>query len=281
VSDRKLELSEWYPQAAGLSVGQRRRGDHDCGDPGSLLLSRDDTGYMAYCFRCGGRGTKKEQESQEKRIARLAHEENADSNARLSVELPTPRVYTLREWPQAAALWFYKMGLSPSKIAELRMYWCPDMGRVVLPIFEADQPVYWTARSHTRTPKWIGPRLPKDGLAAKFAVGKGDTVVLCEDPLSAYKVSSVTESWSLLGTKLHSRHIAELMAARKRVAVWLDDDVGRRGGKNPGQQAAREIIARLRAVGLEVRNVKSERDPKYYNHNYIEEALHVRVSVVS
>jgi hypothetical protein len=268
-----LNLSEWFPQAQGLAVGQRKRGDHDCGDGGSLLISREAEGYTAYCFRCGATGSKKEQESLEKRIARLAHEENADSHARQSVELPSPRVYTLREWPQAAALWFYKMGLSPSKIAELGLYWCPDLGRVVLPIFEADRPVYWTARSHKRAPKWLTPAVRKDGMVARYGIGKGDTIVLCEDPLSAYKVGSITESWSLLGTKLHSRHVSALMAAGRRVAVWLDDDQGRRGGRNPGQQAAKEIVSRLRAVGLDVRNIKSPRDPKYYNREYLQEKL--------
>lgn len=270
---RHMELSEWYPQASGLSVGQRTRGDHDCGQPGSILITRQPDEYTAYCFRCGATGSKREQESPEKRIARLAAEKQADDSARATIELPEPRVYTLRDWPRDAAIWFYKMGLSPSKIKELGLYWCPSMGRVVLPIFEDDHVILWTARSHSRSPKWIGPRLPKQGLAARYGIGKGDTIVLCEDPLSAYMVSRVSEAWSLLGTKLHARHTSALATSGKRIAVWLDDDLGRRGGKNPGQKAAREIIAALRALGLDVRNIKSPRDPKYYPREYIEERL--------
>lgn len=271
----RMRDEEWMPQAERLLVGSisSARGDHDCGDPGSLQLSRSGNELRAYCHRCGAYGSKREQESQAERIARVRAMSSVDDEARQSTQLPEPKVYTLRQWPVPAALWFYKMGLSPSMIEELGLYWCPSLGRVVLPIMEGDHAVYWTARSHERTPKWIGPNLPKAGLVAKFGVGKGDTIVLTEDPLSAYKVGKCTEAWSLLGTKLHPRHITALTSEGKRVATWLDDDQGRRNGSNPGQEAAAKIRARLAVYGLDVRNIKSDRDPKYYNPDYIRRKL--------
>ena len=104
-------------------------------------------------------------------------------------------------------------------------------------------------------------------------MGTGDTIVLCEDPLSAYKVGLVTEAWSLLGTKLHNRVLMQLIERGQRVATWLDDDKGRSNGSNPGQDAARAIAARLRAFGVDYRNITSDRDPKYYNTDYIKEVL--------
>lgn len=272
----RLEESEWLPQAERMLTGGRlkARGDHhDCGDGGSLMLSRDGNELSAYCFRCGGKGFKREQESLTEQLARMSKEREADDRVRFAAELPEPREYRLSEWPRRNALWFYKMGLSPSKIGELGMYWCAPLGRIVLPIYEDDHAVFWMARAEGRTPKWLAPSIPKNGLAARYGIGKGDTIVLTEDPLSAYMVGRVTEAWSLLGTKLHPRHTTALAATGKRVAVWLDDDKGRRGGKNPGQEAASEIQGRLRALGFDVRNITSPRDPKYYGRAYIEEKI--------
>lgn len=269
-----LELSEWFPQADGLLPGQRKRGDHTCGDPGTLLLSRDSDGrYSAYCFRCGRRGSFREQESLEQKLNRIKQEASADIEAQRSMQLPEPRVRDTREWPVADKLWFYKMGLSPSRIEKLGLYWCPKIGRVVLPIVKDGEVVYWTARAQGRTPKWIGPNADKRGLTARYGVGKGDTIVLTEDPLSAFKVGLVTEAWSLLGTKLHPTVLLELSRSGKRVAVWLDDDRGRKGGRNPGQEAAAQIMRLLLSVGVDARNITSPRDPKYFPTDYIKEKL--------
>lgn len=274
MSSERMELEEWWPQAQHLAVGARVRGDHLCGDPGTLLITRASDHYSAYCFRCGARGYKGEQESLATKLERMKREQQADDEARVSPSLPEPRVYDLSEWPRDDALWFYKMGLSPWMIAELGLYWCPTLGRVVLPIMQAGRAVFWQARAHKRTPKWIAPNIPKRGLVAVFGQGKGDTIVLCEDALSAYKVGRVTEAWSLLGTKVTPSVAAALARSGKRVATWLDDDKGRANRHNPGQEAASGIRSALRAVGIDVRNITSPKDPKYYGPEFIMEKLY-------
>lgn len=266
---------EWLQQAqrANLRDGMQVRGDHACGDPGSLLLSREGSLLRAHCFRCGGRGRFREQESIGERVTRLAAQQKADAEAQASLHLPEPRVYDLREWPVDAALWFYKMGFSPSMIAETGGYWCPALGRVVVPIMQDGRAIFWQARATKRTPKWIGPRLPKQGLVYKNGEGKGDTIVLCEDMLSAYKVGRETEAWSLLGTSL-STQLGTLLASGKRVATWLDNDVGRRGfNNNPGQKSAKKILATLRAYGIDARNIVTDKDPKCYDRDYIKRMI--------
>uniref|UniRef100_UPI001E515FD6 hypothetical protein n=1 Tax=Xanthomonas campestris pv. translucens TaxID=343 RepID=UPI001E515FD6 len=57
------------------------------------------------------------------------------------------------------------------------------------------------------------------------------------------------------------------------VVTWLDDDRGRPGGSNPGQEAARKMGQRLRALGKKVCNATSERDPKYLTRSTIDEVL--------
>lgn len=268
-----LPDSDWLPFAARLPVGGRVREAHSCGEGSPLLITRSADKSTAYCFRCGGTGFKAEHESIEAKLARIRNESAADEEVRRSIDLPQPQVFETKDWPLDAKVWFFKMGLSLSMIRELGLYWCPSIGRVVLPVWEGDRLVYWLARSHCRAPKWINPNVNKDGLCAKYGVGKGDTIVLCEDALSAYKVGHVTESWSLLGTKLHSSTLVSLVQSGKRVGVWLDDDRGRKNGSNPGQEAAREILSRLRALGVTCHNIKSKRDPKFYSPEEIKEKL--------
>lgn len=265
----ELADNDWLPYVERMKSGSRIRVAHDCGEGKPLLISKDSTKTTAYCFRCGGTGFKKEHESLQDRLVRVHTEQVSERRVRATVELPEPRVYDTKEWPLKDKVWFFKMGLSLRMIGELKLYWCPAIGRVVLPIMEGDNPVYWTARSSERQPKWLTPDVPKDGLVARFGVDTGDTIVLCEDPLSACKIGLVTEAWSLLGTKLHNKVLAQLHRSGKRVATWLDDDKGRSNGINPGQKAAEEIGARLRAFGMDYRNIKSPKDPKYYSRDYI------------
>lgn len=269
-----LPDNDWLPHAERLPVGGRTRVAHECGEGTPLLITREHDKSTAYCFRCGGTAFKREHESIDAKLVRIHQEQTSERLVRATVELPEPRVYDTREWPLDSKVWFFKMGLSLQMIDKLRLYWCPSIGRVVLPITEGDNVVYWTARSTSRQPKWLTPDVPKDGLVARFGVGMGDTIVLCEDPLSAFKVSQCTEAWSLLGTKLHNKVLRQLLDRGQRVATWLDDDQGRSNGSNPGQDSARVIAARLRAFGLDYRNITSPRDPKYYPTDYIKEKLH-------
>jgi hypothetical protein len=150
-------------------------------------------------------------------------------------------------------------------IDKLGAYWCPAMGRVVLPVMSDGHAIFWQARAQGRTPKIISPSMPRAGLVAKY--GEGNTIVLCEDTLSAFKVGRETEAWSLLGTKLLPGPTAELINSNRPVIVWLDSDA-------PGQIAARDICRRLRAYGVAVRNVVTPRDPKLYDRGYIKESIH-------
>jgi hypothetical protein len=198
----------------------------------------------------------------------------AENAARASLQLPEAHDRDPGNWPANLRNWFYKMGLGPAHIAALGLYYNRDMDRVVLPILDADRRVvYWTARHATRTPKWLGPDVPKHGLVAKYGVGRGAAVVLTEDPMSAYKVGLVTEAWCLFGTKLKDSVLFALLNEPRRVVTWLDDDRGRSNGSNPGQEAALKMRTRLRAMGKAVDNITSEKDPKGHTTAYIRSKL--------
>lgn len=262
----RIEPEEFVPLAVNLPVGQSMRADHDCMgvSAGTLMISRSVGKVTAYCFRCGGKGFQSEQESLADKLQRMAQERIADVQAQVSLALPEPRVYALDGWPRDAALWLYKSGFSPSMIDKLGAYWCPKLGRVVLPVMEGDHAVFWQARSVKRQPKILSPHMPRRGIVARY--GRGDTLVLCEDTLSAFKVGQVTEAWSLLGTKLLPSALARILEMDKPVITWLDSDV-------PGQNGAKKIQSTLRAYGIKVRNVITPKDPKLYSRDFIKEKV--------
>lgn len=57
-----------------------------------------------------------------------------------------------------------------------------------------------------------------------FGAGKGSSIVLVEDIISAHKIGEVNECVPLFGTQLHPCHIYYLQHAAKPVILWLDKD---------------------------------------------------------
>lgn len=274
MGERHIDPASWVPHLPSIPIGGKRRYPHDCGEGRPLVVFRGELESSAYCHRCGEVAYHQEQLSIADRLRLQAETRAAENSARASLELPEDHKRDPGEWPANLRNWFYKMGMGPAHLSAMGLYYNSDMDRVVLPILdEQRQVVYWTARHATRTPKWIGPDVPKNGLVAKYGVGKGDAVVLTEDPMSAYKVGLVTEAWCLFGTKLKDSVLLALLHEPRRVITWLDDDTGRRNGSNPGQDAAQKMRARLKSMGKKVQNITSEKDPKGHTVAYIRSKL--------
>lgn len=113
-----------------------------------------------------------------------------------------------------------------------------------------------------RFPKYLGPtpRPPK----LMPAWGSFAVPTLTEDMLSAMKIGLVAEGWAVLGTRVSDHQVSELMRRGGRCNVWLDPDAA-------GRRGAGKIIKQLRAYGLEVRDILSERDPKLHTRDEIKE----------
>lgn len=264
----RIEAEEFVPLAQNLRVGHSMRADHSCMgvSDGTLMITREVGALSCYCFRCGGKGYAPQQESLGEKLARMRAQQVADEQAQSSLALPGPWVESLREWPRLAGLWLYRSGFSPSMIERLRAYWCPSMGRVVLPIYQDGKPIFWQARAcDGRTPKILSPKMPRLGVVGKY--GTGDTLVLTEDTLSACKVSYVTEAWSLLGTKLLDKPLTEIIQTQREVVVWLDGDKAGRDGRD-------RVVSKLRAYGVNVRSITTPKDPKLYTRDEIRELIY-------
>ena len=262
-----LSPASWLHIAQGLSPNSRIRTNHDCGPGRTLTVRREESGLSAFCFRCNDSGWQPPApEPLADRLKRLSEQRNQDAKASASVALPEPAEGRWAKWPPACQLWLLKAGLCSADLPLLGAYYHPPSDRVVLPVLDPLLGIlFWQARAvDGRQPKYLAPPVDKTGVIARY--GSAKDVTLTEDLLSAYKVGTVGEAWSLLGTSLSKHMLAALMQRGCRVNVWLDPD-------GPGQRAATKVLAQLRAVGVDARNIVSNKDPKLVHRAKIKELL--------
>lgn len=229
--------------------------DHDCGGGRTLKVEHTDRGFSAYCWRCSDHGwIPHPQPSLSERLAALRVVREAELQDTASLVLPEPRQPDPQQWPAHARVWLYKAGLSNDDIESLGFYYCARTQRVVMPVYDHGKLVYWQARGfHKDHAKYINPIVPKDTLVARF--GRGNTLVLTEDILSAYKVGRVTEAWSLMGTALTDGVATMIAATTKPVLIMLDPD-------KAGIKARGKIYKQLGTLGVPVSIARLPRDPK-------------------
>ena len=260
-----LDRRSFEKHLANLKPGGRLRVPHDCGPGRTLLISHVDDGVMAHCFRCNDSAFVKDERSLAERIAALAKARAADVEV-IRPELPEPRERDVQQWPKAARVWLYKAGLSNDAIERLGFYWHPVTQRVVMPVFEEGELVYWQARSlNPNVPKYVNPRIERGTVAPRFGRG-GACIVLTEDILSAVKVGMVNEAWSIMGTSLPDKIAVRLVNAARPVIVMLDPD-------DAGIKGAAKIITQLRLLGLTAGSYLGRADPKLLSLKEIECAL--------
>jgi DNA primase len=259
-------LSEaWLKAAQRLKLGGKGRAWHGChgsSNSPTLLISHDRDKWAGWCFRCHESVIEwKPKESFAERVKRMREESEADEAAAMTTALPQPINFDPETWPEAAYLWLLKASVGRSEIKQLGAYWHRPTNRVVLPVFDAGQLVYWQARSiDGREPKYLGAAIDKRHVVAAY--GDGPATILTEDILSAFRVGQVGRGVALLGTSLTDKVLARLIQEQKPVVIWLDPD-------SAGREAARNIKRRLSLVGLPHSQIRSRRDPKLLSQGEI------------
>lgn len=275
-----LTKAAWLPLAESLALedGRSRRVNHDCGEGRTLKLSREGNKLKAYCWRCNDWGIHELQESLAERIDRL-HRQRAGDSALMALSRSADGevnpdagfqggVADPSEWPVAARLWFAKAGLHSGDIGRLGAVYDPVSQRVILPCGGG----FWQGRAINpgQQPKYLAPLVPK--VYPRW--GAGHTVTLTEDILSAYKVGKAGAfGLCMLGTSLPAELLADILSQSLSVNVWLDNDLLPLHPVNRGQIAAKKVITQLRSLGVSVRNIVTEHDPKLIHLQRIKEIL--------
>ncbi len=266
--------ADWYLAIKDMPVGTRLRMPHaGCSIGDALMVSKTDKGVNAWCFLCkqSGMFVPAPPESLAAKLARQSSEKAVATSIKQSKALPSPKEENPSEWPTEARIWLYKAGLNNRDIMEAGIYYHASSGRVVIPVYDGETLVYWQARGFDpEAPKYLNPSVvDRKALVANW-YGSDETLVLCEDWLSGYRVHRATglQCYSLLGTHLTDEIAAQIAYNKVPVAIWLDGDA-------PGQDAARKILKKLLAFNLPARNIITERDPKLYSDREIREILNV------
>jgi hypothetical protein len=258
-----LQPESWAAARALVpEIGDEARTGHDCGPGQVLKVSNTEAGYAAWCFRCADKGfIPHPQPSLSERLRRLERARIAEVRASSTVSLPDPAITNPQAWPSPARVWLYKAGLSNSDIESLGFYWCPDLDRVVLPVYDGGTLVYWQARAvDGRQPKYINPKVDRSRIVAKY--GSGPVLALTEDILSAVKVGKVTSAWACMGTVLPDPVLLQIVDTGLPVAIVLDPDAGGRKGRT-------RMRKQLLSVGVDAQIIEVPRDPKFMSRQEI------------
>lgn len=255
-------------QAKELRFGTRKRVPH-CRADNSMLVGHDAVGFHAYCFRCGA--TAFEPHGQ-RSIADLTAQRMFQNAVEYgAVEFPQDVQDSPKDWPKTAISWLFNAGLTEDTAWAYSMQYSPALGRVCIPVRSPDD-VLWGVVMRSVDPvvkpKYLMHKNAYPGLLFFGAFKMADTFVLCEDILSAIRVSQFdpyTTGIALCGTKWTTSKLMEFdsfinqysIRQHPKVCVWMDPD-------KAGKQAESIISNQLGLIGIDTKILKSDRDPKYH-----------------
>ena len=200
-----------------------------------------------WCFGCSKLEQKNDTQSLRDRLKRK--EQTTTMKAGQLID-------TVKEIPQKAMKWLLSYGISPEEIEKYGISWSPSRQLLVL-ISRKD---YWQGRNFG----FGNIKYYSQGIKPLTVYGKGDTIVVVEDVLSATKIArcydeSICAS-PLLGSSLSKQSMAQLTKRYKTIHVWLDRD--------KAKEAIR-IRNKLRALGITSKAIITPLDPKEYNKKEI------------
>lgn len=265
-------VRELLDPTAPLYVGVRHRHDErECssGKDRCLVVTRTPTGWDFFCHRCGTGGTfglDGLSVRETLALVRSRQRQRPDETARV-VRLPSDFSKAI---PSAGLAWLLKYGVTPEEIQMFGIGYSKREGRVILPVYSNNELVYWQGR-------YIGDH--KRDEVAKYrnqkAMGRNDLyfrnitahttdIVLVEDIISAIKVGRVTSCIALLYATIPLDLIKQLASTYDTVWIWLDPD--------KAAYTAR-MLMRCRSLGYPVRRIYTDKDPKYYTEEEIEDHL--------
>lgn len=219
------------------------------------------------CYKCNTKGTFS------------ARHFNPERKAVAKVKGQIPRA---PDFPWKYRAWLYKYGITQKEIQDYGIY-CglyefKHMERpqycVVLPVFTADGQVMQQARFFNKSlPKYLSQYVQDTEHKPLFWGGAAsDRLVLCEDMLSAIKVSKLynTTGIALLGVDLPTNEVNRISTAKpKEVFVFLDND-NHIVKKN--QRKIKKVLDTYLSCSVQI--VKHDKDPKECTLDELEELLH-------
>jgi hypothetical protein len=258
-----MSTSNWINQAKQLSIGKSIR-IQCCKSDKSCIISNGNSGYGAYCFRCGFKDFEPHGEKSIPEI--LKGKAELELKRSRHIEIPKDCV-ELVDAPEKAQLWILKSGVSLEEAISRNIKYSPDMNRIILPVYESGlcNLQYIQARAlGNDLPKYINSPFPTDNLIF-WNCYDNKYVVIVEDILSAIKVGNATEqsAASILGTNFTSEKAYKIATEFDKIYLWFDND-------DAGHRCNKEALKQLSLQGIEdIQIIQTEYDPKKYSSRQI------------
>lgn len=209
-----------------------------------------------FCFSCG-------YHSSGSRIPRFTSSD-AVSQPVSEITLPHDSSY---DYPKVALDWIEQYELTRNDLLKQRVVWSDWYCRLIFPVFSFDGLIAYQGRyfgPDTTKPKWWGEGNLKDTL--HILKGKDDScIILVEDIISAMKLQKVGHtSMPLFGSHVDLSRLKRIKNYYHKIILWLDPDKRKESIKfaNIGK-----------SLGLNMRVIFSDLDPKQHSTSEIEEYL--------
>lgn len=253
---------EWLEAAQRLQVDDKCRIDCSCGTGRTMVVNNYIKHYSAYCFRCNRK------EYHYKGQIGLNECTFKDKEVRqVKIELPEDTIPLIEATGYYASIGrkiMYRCNIMEDLWTKHNIGFSDSLRRVVMPVYDSNNLIWYQLRAtEANKIKYLQPSADKN--VCYHIKGNKDTIVITEDILSAIKVSQVTDTLSLLGTKINNKAL-NILSEYKEVVIWLDGDTA---GIN-GSHSIRKSISLLCD---NVRQVLTESDPKKYNMEQIREII--------
>jgi hypothetical protein len=245
-----------------------QRFEHDCSGKMDrpLVVTRTPKGWKYFCHRCGEKGKRSaNQLSPSEWLAWQKHKEVKEFSTQKDVQLP---VGFTRNIPAEGLAWLFKYGITEEDIERYAIGYSRVLNRVVLPVYnQKGKLVYYQARTlipvTEKNPKYMNVKAQgRKDVWFKACPWASEQIVFVEDILSAIRVSHTENCIGLLYAYIPDRLILEYTGFE--VILWLDPDKHNR---------MLTRVNRWRSFGENIKMIRSNKDPKYYTDEEIEEKL--------
>lgn len=261
-----INPNDYLDTLKAMVTGQSWKIPHQgCSDSKALSVKMEVEGYLFHCFKCGASAFLRHEDSTFRDRKRREAEKTAYQEERLKTNYNLPSDFTTAIPPEGLA-WLGKGGWGSDMIFKHGAGWSDNLGRVVFKV----EPFGYIARAvyPDQTPKYLSKTPGASYWCSEPIV---DRVCLTEDILSAGKVGQLYPAMAMLGTDSLNLSI---VSKCKQLLIWTDNDAG-------GEKARRFIWSKLHWLpSLQVLDIKSGKDPKYYSTAEIRRKLETGGAIV-
>jgi len=246
-------------------VGEGHRYNHDCSNKydKSLIVTRTREGWVWYCHRCKEAGMRDLSGRSMKEKAQFIRSLNVQPIKTLK-DMRLPLDFT-SEIPGAGLVYLYTRGLHDIDIKKWKIGYSPKYDRVIFPVYDGKKLVFYTGRTTSKVtkenPKYMN--VYQSGRKEVYFIAKGIfnvDVVIVEDIVSAIRSSYTLDAFAMLSTHIPETLMLELANHYTTIYLWLDPDK---------RDKCVKLRRRYRAFGMNVRLIRSDKDPKFYDNKEI------------